>query len=271
MTSTSRRSAATLSPSKQGGKLYRLDLPSEELHEVPVYLPDDNPRTRQRVDDVKDELRDSDPSGQTDFALAPNGKRTLFSARGDIFSVPTEYGATRDLTGTPGVDEDHPAWSPDGRTVAYTTDAGGGQQIAVRPAEGGPERVLTAFKAGYFYGPIFSPDGKTLAFSDGAHKLWTVRTDGGAPKQVAQDKDNEIHDQAFSPDGRWLAFSMTAYNRRRDLYLYEIATGKLTKLGNGGEVDYAPAWSAGRQVSLFRLQPAREPRAVRPRSSTSRC
>jgi tricorn protease len=236
---------------QQGGKLYRLDLPSEELHEAPVYLPDDNPRTRAHVDDVKDEVRDSDPSGQTDFALAPNGKRTLFSARGDIFSVPTEYGATRDLTGTPGVDEDHPAWSPDGRTLVYTTDAGGGQQIAVRPAEGGPERVLTAFKAGYFYGPIFSPDGKTLAFSDGSHKLWTVRTDGGAPKEVAQDKDNEIHDQAFSPDGRWLAFSMTAYNRRRDLYLYEIATGKLTKLGNGGEVDYAPAWSADGKYLYF--------------------
>jgi len=236
---------------QQGGKLYRLDLPSEELHEAPVYLPDDNPRTRQRVDDVKDEVRDGDPSGQTDFALAPNGKRTLFSARGDIFSVPTEYGATRDLTGTPGVDEDHPAWSPDGRTIAYTTDVGGAQQIAVRPAEGGAERVLTSFKEGYFYGPIFSPDVKTLAFSDGSHKLWLLRTDGGAPKEVAQDKNGEIHDQAFSPDGRWLSFSMTAYNRRRDLYLYEIATGKLTKLGNGGEVDYAPAWSADGKYLYF--------------------
>ena len=236
---------------QQGGKLYRLDLPNEETHEVPISVPDDNPRTRVHVDAVNDEIRDSDPAGQTDYALAPNGKRTLFSARGDIFSVPTENGATRDLTLTPGIDEDHPAWSPDGRTVAYTTDVGGAQQIAIRPAEGGPEKVLTAFREGYFYGPVFSPDGRTLAFSDGSHRLWTVRTDGGAPKEVAQDRQSEIHDQAFSPDARWIAFSMSAVDRRRDLYLYEIASAKLTRLGTGGEVDYAPAWSPDGKYLYF--------------------
>ena len=112
--------------------------------------------------------------------------------------------------------------------------------------------MLTAFKEGYLYGPTFSPDGKTLAFSDGSHKLWTVRTDGGAPKEVAQDKYGEIHDQAFSPDGRWIAFSLSASSgRRRDLHLYEIATGKLTKLGNGSEVDYGPAWSADGKYLYF--------------------
>ena len=186
-----------------------------------------------------------------DFALAPNGKRTLFSARGDIFSVPTENGATRNLTSTQGADEDHPAWSPDGRTIAYTTDAGGAQQIAVRPAEGGPEKILTSFTEGYFYQPIFSPDGKTLAFSDGAHRLWIVGTDAGKPKQVAQDKLNEIHDQAFSPDGRWLAFSLSAVGRRRDLVLYELATEKLTRLGDGSGIDSNPAWSSDGKYLYF--------------------
>jgi tricorn protease len=236
---------------QQGGKLYRLDLPAEHLEEVSVLLPDDGLRTRPRVTDVKAEIRATDPAQQVDFALAPNGKRTLFSARGDIFSVPTENGATRNLTSTPGVDEDHPAWSPDGRTIAYTTDAGGRQEIAIRPAEGGPERVLTSFAEGYFYAPIFSPDGKMLAFSDGAHRLWIVGTEGGAPKQVAQDKFGEIHDPAFSPDGRWLALSLTAINRRRDLALYEIATAKLTRLGNGSGIDSNPAWSLDGQYLYF--------------------
>ncbi len=236
---------------QQGGKLYCLDLPGEQLREVPLYVPDDNPRTRARVADVKDQVRDTDPAGQVDYALAPNGKRTLFSARGDIFSVPTEDGATRNLTGTQGADEDHPVWSPDGKTVAYTTDASGGDQIAVRPAEGGAEKVLTSFSEGYLYGPIFSPDGRTLSFSDGTHRLWTVGVDGGAPRQVAQDKQSEIHDQAFSPDGRWLAFSMTAVDRRRDLYLYEIASGHLTRLGDGAEIDANPVWSPDGKYLYF--------------------
>ena len=236
---------------QQGGKLYRLDLPGEHLEAVTVNIPDDGLRTRPHVADVKSEIRALDPAGQVDYALAPNGKRTLFSARGDIFSVPTENGATRNLTSTQGVDEDHPAWSPDGRTIAYTTDAGGSQQIALRPAEGGTEKILTSFAEGYFYGPIFSPDGKTLAFSDGSHRLWVVGTDGGKPKQVAQDKLTEIHDQAFSPDGRWLAFSLSATGRRRDLVLYELATDKLTRVGDGSEVDSSPAWSPDGKYLYF--------------------
>jgi tricorn protease len=236
---------------QQGGKLYRLDLPDEHLEEVHLRIPDDGQRTRARVADVKNEIRATDPAGQVDYALAPNGKRTLLSARGDIFSVPTENGATRNLTGTPGADEDHPAWSPDGRTIAYTTDSGGAQQIAVRPAEGGPQKILTSFTEGYFYGPIFSPDGKSLAFSDGSHRLWTVGVDGGKAKQVAQDKLSEIHDQAFSPDGRWLAFSLSAVGRRRDLVLYEIATDKLTRLGDGSGIDANPVWSPDGKYLYF--------------------
>jgi tricorn protease len=236
---------------QQAGKLFRLDLPSEHLEEVPVLLPDDGLRTRPRVADVKGEIRATDPAQQVDYALAPNGKRTLVSARGDIFSVPTENGATRNLTSTPGVDEDHPAWSPDGRTIAYTTDAGGRQELAIRPAEGGSEEILTSFTEGYLYTPIFSPDGKTLAVSDGAHRLWIVGTEGGAPKHVAEDRFAEIHDQAFSPDGRWLALSLTAINRRRDLALYEIATGKLTRIGDGSGIDSNPAWSSDGKYLYF--------------------
>jgi tricorn protease len=236
---------------QQGGKLYLLDLPSEQLHEVSIQVPDDNTRLRPRVADVKDQIRATDPAQQPDFALAPNGKRTLFSARGDIFSVPTENGATRDLTGTQGADEDHPAWSPDGKLVAYTTDAGGEQQVAIRPAEGGPERVLTSFATGYLYGPMFSPDGKTLSFSDSSHKLWVVGVDGGAPREVAQDKQSEIHDQAYSPDGRWLAFSMVATDRRRDLYIYDIGGGKLTRLGDGSSIDGNPVFSPDGKYLYF--------------------
>jgi tricorn protease len=69
---------------QQAGKLWLLNLADEQVREVPVSVPDDNPRTRRHVTDAADQIRTNDMAQQVDFTLAPNGKRTLFSARGDL-------------------------------------------------------------------------------------------------------------------------------------------------------------------------------------------
>ena len=235
----------------QGGDLYVLDLPSETLHRLAVRVLDDGTRTGPRTVRVGGAIRDSDNAQQTDYALSPNGRRALFSARGDIFSVPAEHGAVRDLTNTSGADEDHPVWSPDGRSVAYSTDGTGEQQIAIRPATGGAERVLTHFATGYLYAPVWSPDGARLAFSDNDHRLWIAGLDGAAPKQVAQDRYREIHDQSWSPDGRWLAYSIVGANRQRGIYLYDVAGARATRLSRPAENDQDPVFSPDGKYLYF--------------------
>lgn len=236
---------------QQGGKLYVLDLQSEKLHALDLTVPDDGIRTQPRFANVTTYLRDVDMSGNTDYALAPNGKRALFSARGDIYSVPADDGSIRNLTHTPGADEDHPVWSPDGKLVAYTTDASGEQQIATRPAEGGAEKMLTHFSTGYFYGPVFSPDGKLLAFSDNAHRLWLVGTDGSAPRQVAQNPYGEIHDQSFSPDGRYLAYSLNRDAQQHALWLYDITANHAVQISEGHNDDQVPVFSPDGKYLYF--------------------
>jgi tricorn protease len=227
---------------QQGGHLYVLDLPTEQMHQLEVDVPDDGTRTAAQWADASDSIRDEDMAGQTDFDLAPNGKRAVFSARGDLFSLPAEHGNTRNLTASSAADEDHPAWSPDGKTVAYTTDSSGEWQVAVRPAEGGEEKLLTHFEEGYLYSPLWAPGGDRLAFSDSAHRLWLASLAGGEPVQVAQDPYSEIHDYAWSPDGRWLAYSLSGPNQQRGIWLYAVETRKATRVSEPLADDFDPVF-----------------------------
>ena len=236
---------------QEGGKLYLLSLPDEHLREVAYTLPGSNPRTQPRDKVVGDEIRETDARDVVDYALSPDGSHAIFAARGHLFTVPRSGGTTIDLTSAVGVDEDHPAWSPDGRWIAYTTDSTGSEQVAVRSSSGGRERTITHFATGYFYRPVFSPDGQTISFSDSEHRLWLTGTSGGGPRMVAQDKLQEILDQSFSPDGHWLAFSMAGTPGRSDLYLFEIATGRLTRVGPGNATDSAPTWSTDGDYLFF--------------------
>lgn len=236
---------------QQGGKLYRLDLPSERLTEVPVSLPGDNVRLEKRLRAVGNQVRgeaivrdgDLDLPDRINYAISPDGQHGLFSARGDLFIVPTGEGKSSNVTQTPAAEEDAPSWSPDGGRIAYVTEVAGTPQVAVRAVNNGSERVITRFEKGYFFTPVFSPDGRSLSFSDGDHRLWQVGLSGGAPIEVARDKRQGIRDQVYSPDGRWLAFSMAGTAKRRDIYLYDLATGRTHRLGKGEGTEANPAWS----------------------------
>ena len=237
---------------QQGGKLHVLDIPSEQVHDLDVTVPDDGTRTGPHWVDAKSLIREQDAAQHTDYDLAPNGGRIVVSARGDVFTLPAEHGNTRNLTQTSNADEDHPSWSPDGKTIAYTTDASGEQQIAVRSAEGGAERILTHFPHGYFYGPRWSPSGDRLAFSDNEHRLWVVATAGGGePQQLAQDPYQEIQNYTWAPDGHWLAYVITGANQQTGIWLYNFETRKSTLVSDPRSNDFNPAFDAAGRYLYF--------------------
>jgi tricorn protease len=235
----------------QAGALWVIDLPSEKMHRLNVSVPDDGTRTNPRYADAGKAIRDVDTAQDADYALAPNGKRAVFSARGDIFTVPAEHGATRNLTNSSNSDEDHPSWSPDGKTVAYTTDVGGEHQIAVRPATGGAEKILTHFRNGFYYQPLWSPDSKRLAVSDGNHRLFLIDANSGTVSQVAQDPYSEIHDASFAPDGRWLAYSITNTNQQRSIWIDNLGNGRPVRVSEPFANDFAPVFSPDGKYLYF--------------------
>jgi tricorn protease len=228
---------------QQGGSLYVIDLPSEQQQKLDVTVPDDGTRSAPRFVDASKQVRSS--------GIAPNRKRAVFEARGDIFTVPEKEGATRDITETSDANERYPSWSPDGKLIAYVTDREHEAQIAIRPAEGGKEKILTKFDKGYFYGPVWAPGSDKLAFSDNEHQLWYVSLSGGNPVKVAHDERDEIKDYAWSPDGEWLAYSLAGANRLHQIWLYQLKDGKATLVSSGNDDDRVPVFDRSGKYLFF--------------------
>ena len=243
---------------QQGGHLFAIDLPSERLREVKVDVQDDGERTASRSVPVEGAVRVKDAMNMVDYALSPTGDALLLSARGDLVRV-APHKDVNDLTGSPDADEDHPAWSPDGKTIAYETDSSGSQQLAVRPAAGGTERLITHFSTGYLYTPIWSPSGDSLAVADANHSLWLVPLNGAQPRCIMRDPFAEIRDAAFSPDGRWLAYSTQRPNQLRAIHLHELATDRDTVVSSPMESDRLPVFTPDGRLLVFISQRNEQP------------
>ncbi|MBN2638706.1 MAG: PD40 domain-containing protein [Bacteroidales bacterium] len=229
---------------QNGGSLYVLDLPSEQLHKLSVTVPDDGTYTRSRWVNAAKMIRS--------FDLAPNGKRALFGARGDLFTVPAKHGPTRDLTQTSNAQEQYPAWSPDGKWIAYQTDASGENNLAIRPSDGeNSQTYVTHFKSGYFYNPLWSPGSNKLAFSDNDHVLWYVNIDGKNPVRIDQDPVNPILDYSWSPDGQWIAYSKTNKSGIQQIYFYSLKENKTFKVSQGMNSDWNPVFGPDGKYFYF--------------------
>jgi len=223
-----------------GGRLYLLDLASGQTREVRVQVVTDLSTLKPRLDSV---------GGRIGSAwLSPTGKRALFEARGDVFSVPAENGPVLDLTRTPGVAERTPTWSPNGNLIAYWTDRSGEYQLAVRPADGsGAEEQLTSFGPGFRYRPYWSPDSKRLAFIDQTMTLWVVDRDSKKASKVDQglymyEGELQSFAVAWAPDSRWLAYARDLENRHHAIFLFDTKAGTRSQATSGYYDDLGAAF-----------------------------
>ncbi len=189
-----------------GGHLYLLDLQSEKTTEVPVTVSTDGQSLRARVEKAASTIQS--------FDVSPTGQRAVFEARGDVLTVPAEFGPVINLTRSSGVAERYPRWSPDGATLAYWSDRSGEYELTVRPADGtGTERVLTKLGAGFRYPPQWSPDSKKIAFADQTMKIRIVDVSSGALTSVDQGVQWYSHPALenwrfqWSADSRWLTWA----------------------------------------------------------------
>jgi tricorn protease len=112
---------------EHGGRLYLLNLKNEKYAEIKIQVVTDRATLKPRFEDVSRSVGEP--------GISPSGKRALYQALGEIFTVPAEPGVTVALSQSSGVAERYPAWSPDGKSVAYFSDRSGDYELTIRPAE----------------------------------------------------------------------------------------------------------------------------------------
>ena len=239
------------------GHLHLIDLASEKVSEVEIAVVTDRATLRPRTINVTNFTRDT--------SLSPTGKRALFEARGEIFSVPAEHGIVRNLTESSGVAERYPAWSPDGKWIAYFSDRTGEYELTLRPADGkGGEQVQTQLGAGWRYSPQWSPDAKKIVFIDNAMR---VHLHDVATKQTAEiDKAQSFYHGElerfrvmWSADSRWIAYARDLENDQTAIVLYDTQEKKRQQVTSGFFDDDLPVFDPDGKYLYYRSRRIFEP------------
>lgn len=234
---------------QKGDGLYLLDLATQQAREVSVKLVTDKSTLRPRAENVGTTISDG--------GISPTGKRAVFEARGDVFTVPAEEGLVRALTNTSASAERTPAWSPDGRSIAYFSDRTGEYELTVRNADGtGEEKTLTKLGPGFRYSPFWSPDSKQIAFIDQAMNVKVYSFATGQLSQVDKaltytEGNLRGFTVSWSPDSRWMAYARDLDNQNNAIFLYDTRGGKRTQVTSGYYNDNLPSFDPDGKYLYF--------------------
>jgi tricorn protease len=229
---------------ENAGYIYRFDLATEKSEKVPIRIVEDFLGGRTLLKDV------SKLVGA--FEIAPDGKRALFSARGDLFTVPAKDGPTRNLTNTSGVHERNPKWSPDSKHIAYISDASGDDEIWIRPQDGsGQAEQVTKSGPPYKYALTWSPDSKKIMWADKKMRVFHVDVASKEVKKVAEASFFEIRSYTWSPDSKWIAYSRPEDNGLQKVYLYSVEKEETVAVTDGWYDSFGPAFSGDGKYLFF--------------------
>ncbi|UNY99445.1 amidohydrolase family protein [Zhouia spongiae] len=206
--------------------------------------------------------------------VSPDGKSIVFDMLGDIYLIPVSGGKAKALR-TGLAYEVQPRFSPDGKQISFTSDAGGGDNIWIMDTDGKNARQITKESFRLLNNAVWTPDGNYLVArkhftsgrSLGAGEMWQYHITGGSGFQLTKRKNDQqdVNEPSVSPDGRYLYFSEDMapggafeYNRdpNKQIYVikrYDLETGEIKTVTGGPGGAARPAISRdGKKLAFIK-------------------
>ena len=234
---------------EQAGTLHVLDPASKKTTDLAIAVAGDLLETRLRWAKGAKWIRGA--------ALSRSGARAAFEFRGEIVTVPAEKGDPRNLTNTTAAHERAPAWSPDGKEIAYVSDESGENELVVRAQDGkGAPRKIKVPGAGFYDELVFSPDSRKIVLKDNALTLFIVDVASGASKKIASERlyaptGPRMLRGSWSPDSRWVAYTLSGPTYIRTAFVYSVDEDKSYALTDGLSDVSDPAFDRGGRFLYF--------------------
>ena len=220
-----------------GGSLQLLDINTGRSQDISIHVPDDGLAMRASNIPVSGNIEN--------YAIGPEGKRAIFIARGDVFTVPAEHGPTRNLTRSSDAHDKAARWSPDGKYIAFLSDMSGDDELYIINQDGsGEPQKLTSMSTGMLYAPEWSPDSRMIAFSDKEGGLYLVTVENKRVVKVTKNPAGRIGDYTWSPRSGHMAFSLSDPTGFSSIYIWSVADHELRRVTGEYFNEFSPAWGS---------------------------
>lgn len=228
---------------ENGGYIYKLDVTDKQPVKINISLASDNIYARSEIKDGGKYI--------TGASLSSDGERLVVTARGEVFNIPADKGVTKNITRSPGAHDRDAEWSPDGKSIAYISDATGETELYLQDATGSDPVQLTKNNDTYIRSFVWSPDSKSIVYTDRKNRINLLDVSSKQKTVLLQDPAGEPRGVTFSPDSKWLTYSRMESNDFNVVYVFNIAEKKEYAITDKWYESYSSVFSKDGKYLVF--------------------